>query len=69
MNKDQLTARLARQAGLTKAAAADRLDRVIHEILANLRRGKPSPLPGLGRFVPGRGFQFEAQDPVRRRKP
>jgi len=69
MNKDQLTARLAREAGLTRAAAADQLDRVIHEILANLRRGRPAPLPGLGCFVPGRGFQFDGQTPVRRRKP
>ena len=68
MNKDQLTARLAREAGLTRAAAADQLDLVIHDILASLRRGKPAPFPGLGQFVPAAGFQFDKPSPARRRK-
>jgi nucleoid DNA-binding protein len=69
MNKDQLAAKLAREAGLTRAAAADQLDTVIHDILARLRRGKPAPFPGLGRFDPGGGFHFEApaEQPRRRR--
>lgn len=65
MTTDELTARLARHAGLSRAAAADQLDQVIHDILARLRRGKPAAFPGLGRFVPGQGFQF---DTARRRK-
>lgn len=65
MNKDELAARLARQAGLSRAAAADQLDQVIHDILTRLRRGKPVSFPGLGRFVPGQGFQFDA---IRKRK-
>ncbi len=51
MNKDDLRDQLAREAGISPADAADQLDRVIHRILKNLRRGKP--FPGLGRFLPG----------------
>ncbi len=59
MNRDELTTRLAKEAGVTRAAAADQLDRVIHGILTKLRRGKPVALPGLGQFLPGQGFRFE----------
>jgi len=61
MKKDELATRLARKARVSKAAAADRLDEVIHDILASLRRGQEASLPGLGKFVPGKrtGFQFE----------
>jgi|GEM_PF-2151087 nucleoid DNA-binding protein len=52
MKKQDLAARLARQAHISKAAAADRLDRVIHEILSGLKRGKPVLLPGLGALTP-----------------
>jgi nucleoid DNA-binding protein len=68
MKKEELAARLASEAGLSPAAAADQLDQMIHDILASLRSGKPAPLPGLGRFVPPRGFQFEPESPDRRRK-
>ena len=68
MKKNELAARLAQEAGLSKAAAADRLDQVIHDILASLRRGKPAALPGLGRFLPGQGFQFHSRDTARRGK-
>jgi hypothetical protein len=53
MTKKDLAERLARQARLSKAAAADQLDRVVHDILVRLRRGKPASLPGLGTFIPG----------------
>ncbi len=66
MNKDQLAAKLAREAGLTRADAADQVDTIIHDILERLRRGKPAPFPGLGRFVPRAGFQFDK--PGRKRK-
>ncbi len=63
MRKQDLAARLARKARLSRAAAADRLDRIIHDILAELKRGKPVPLPGLGTFTPGErpGFEFDKQ--------
>lgn len=59
MDRDELTTRLAKEAGVTRAAAADQLDQVIHRILTKLRRGKPVALPGLGQFLPGHGFRFE----------
>ncbi len=65
MNKDQLSAKLAREAGLSRAAAADQVDTIIHDILERLRKGKPAPFPGLGKFVPPDGFQFDKP----RRKP
>jgi nucleoid DNA-binding protein len=61
MKKDELATRLARKAKVSKATAADRLDEVIHDILASLKRGQTATLPGLGKFVPGKrtGFEFE----------
>ncbi len=61
MNKQDLATRLARESGLSKAAAADRLDRLVHNILSRLRQGKTAPLPGLGTFLPGPkpAFRFE----------
>ena len=54
-----LTNRLARKAGVTKAEAADQIDRVVHQILTNLRKGQPASLPGLGHFEPGETWKFE----------
>ena len=68
MKKDELTARLAAETGVTQAAAADTIDQVVHDILVRLRRGKPVAFPGLGRFIPGRGFRFESRAAGRRRK-
>jgi nucleoid DNA-binding protein len=67
MTKNDLARRLAKQSRLPKAVAADQLDRVVHDILKNLRQGKPVSLPGLGTFTPGRkpGFRFDSQDAER----
>lgn len=61
MNKEDLTQRLARRSRVSKAEAADELDRVVNRILRNLRKGEPAPLPGLGTFLPGptADFRFE----------
>ncbi|HZT30208.1 MAG TPA: HU family DNA-binding protein [Bryobacteraceae bacterium] len=61
MKKPELARRLARQSGVSKAEAADQLDRVVHQILSNLRKGQPAALPGLGMFTPAtrHGFHFE----------
>lgn len=61
MRKTDLARRLARAGRITKAEAADRLDSVVHNIVRNLRRGRPARLPGLGTFQPGNapGFQPE----------
>ena len=61
MKKQDLATRLARKSRTSTAAAADRLDRMIHDIIAELKRGNPVLLPGLGTFRPGKlpGFEFE----------
>jgi len=64
MRKQDIAARLARKAHLSRAAAADRLDRIIHEILTELKRGNPVALPGLGTFTPGErpSFKFDGRE-------
>jgi nucleoid DNA-binding protein len=66
MKKLEIARRMARQSGITRAEAADRLDEVVSEILSSLRKGEPAPLPGLGRFVPAAdgkiGFEPEGCD-------
>ena len=51
MKKPDIARRLARQSGVSRAEAADRLDRVVHRILSNLRHGKEADVPGLGKFI------------------
>lgn len=53
MRMPEIAKRLARRAGVTPAEGADQLDRVVHQILSSLRKGKPATLPGLGRFTHG----------------
>ena len=53
MKKPDIAKRIARQSRVTEAEAADRLDRMIHQILSNLRHGKDTPLPGLGKLTRG----------------
>jgi nucleoid DNA-binding protein len=53
MKKPEIAKRMARQSGVSQAEAADRLDQVVHRILSNLRHGKETHVPGLGKFVSG----------------
>jgi nucleoid DNA-binding protein len=55
MKKAEIAERMALRAGITPAEAADRLDRVVQQILARVREGKEAPLPGLGKFRQGSG--------------
>ena len=48
MRKRELSEQLARQSHLSKAEAADRVDRVIHDLVKRLRRGEEVTMPGLG---------------------
>jgi len=59
MRKTELARRLARRSGVSKAEAADQLDRVVNQIVSNLRNGCVASLPGLGQFRPGKTIQFE----------
>jgi len=61
MKKPDIAKRLARQAGLSQAQAADELDRVVNRILSNLKKGEQAPLSGLGTFTPGPKRRFEFQ--------
>jgi nucleoid DNA-binding protein len=53
MKKQDIAERLARKARVSPAAAADRLDKLIHDILPELKRGTAVALPGLGTLTPG----------------
>jgi hypothetical protein len=55
MKKPEIAKGLAEASGMTEAEAADRLDRVVNDIIARLRRGERAPLPGLGSFSSKRG--------------
>jgi nucleoid DNA-binding protein len=63
MKKAQIAKKMARRSGVSESEAADRLDRVVNQILARLRRGEDATLPGLGRFTPGPGgeLRFERE--------
>ena len=66
MTKSDLAKRLARQTRLSRAEAADRLDRLVHQIVSNLRQGQPARLPGLGSFSPGSKWEFRFEKGVDR---
>ena len=55
MKKPEIATKMARQSGGTRGEAADRLDRLVKEILDGVRQGKETRLPGLGCFRPGAG--------------
>jgi nucleoid DNA-binding protein len=54
MKKLALAELLAKQTNVSTGAAADDLDRMVHNILKNLRKGKDTLVPGLGRFTLGK---------------
>jgi nucleoid DNA-binding protein len=68
MKKSEIAKRMARQAGVSQAEAADRLDHAVHQILSSLRQGKQASLPGLGTFTacPGGKVAFARQGEKRR---
>jgi|HubBroStandDraft_3_1064219.scaffolds.fasta_scaffold208051_3 nucleoid DNA-binding protein len=68
MRKAEIAKRLAGQAGVTSAEAADQLDRVVNQILAKLRKGKTARFPGLGQFTPGPQGSFLFQPKVSKSK-
>jgi nucleoid DNA-binding protein len=58
MKKVQLVKRLAKESGISTAAAADQLDSILGGILRQIRRGHSASLPGLGTFLPGPKPEF-----------
>ena len=68
MKKPEIAKKMARQSGVTRGQAADRLDRMVQEILVGLRQGKATRLPGLGCFRPGTGGRLAfRREEVKRR--
>ena len=51
MKKPELAKRLARQSKSSVGEAADRLDRMVGEIVRKLKHGEESRLPGMGSFT------------------
>ena len=64
MKKPDIAKKIARQNGVTEAEAADHLDRLVEQILANFRKGRETELPGLGKFTigPERGLSFQPEE-------
>ena len=58
MKRQDLAKRLAKESGISPAAAADQLDIVLSGILRRVRQGYSASLPGLGTFVPGEKPEF-----------
>jgi nucleoid DNA-binding protein len=58
MKKAQIARRLAKESGISPAAAADQIDLILNDILKRVRRGKSASLPGLGTFWPGPRPEF-----------
>jgi nucleoid DNA-binding protein len=67
MKKAEIAKQWARQSGVTEAEAADRLDRVVRQILEQLRKNREAPLPGVGRFLLGcdGNLTFEREEGTR----
>jgi nucleoid DNA-binding protein len=65
MKKEQLARQLAKESGITPAAAADQVDRIVTDILKRVRKGRSASLPGLGTFRPGRNeeVRFDRSSP------
>jgi nucleoid DNA-binding protein len=58
MKKAQIARRLAKESGISPAAAADQIDLILNDILKRVRRGQSASLPGLGTFWPGPRPEF-----------
>jgi nucleoid DNA-binding protein len=50
MRKNDLAREVARKTGVTRAEAADQVDRIVNTILQKLRSGETAKLPGFGQF-------------------
>lgn len=64
MKRIDIASRLARRRRISRARAADCVDRVVHDILKKLRSGQPAELPGLGRLEPGKPVRLYPGKPA-----
>jgi nucleoid DNA-binding protein len=51
MKREELARVLSRQTNLSRAAARDQIDELVHRILKTLREGRPVELPGVGKLI------------------
>lgn len=51
MKREELARTLARQTNISRAAARDQVDELVHKILKTLGQGRPVELPGVGKLV------------------
>ncbi len=51
MKREDLARVLADKEHVSRAAARDTLDAIIHEILTHLREGQAAEMPGVGRLI------------------
>ncbi len=50
MKRQQIANTLARETGISKSAARQEVDELVHKILNSLRQGRPVKLPGVGKL-------------------
>jgi nucleoid DNA-binding protein len=53
MKKNEIASQWALQSGVSRADAADHLDRAVRQIVAELRARREAALPGFGKLVFG----------------
>lgn len=70
MKKPEIAKRLARRSGVSDGEAADHLDRVVRQLLEDLRKQGEASLPGLGKLTqrPNGRLAFEREQPREKRR-
>ena len=66
MRKPEIAKQLARRARVSTGEAADRLDLMVRKIVSDLRQGRESALPGLGKFKHGPDGQVAFEPEARK---
>jgi nucleoid DNA-binding protein len=66
MKREELARKLARQAHVSRAAARDQVDELVHGILKSLRGGLSVELPGVGKLVSTENAAHLASNTIRR---
>lgn len=67
MRKPEIAKQLARRSRLSQGEAADRLDVIFQKIVSDLRKGRETVLPGLGKFKHGPDGQVTFEPEARKR--
>lgn len=62
MRKKNIARRLAQEAQLTAADAADQIDSVVTKLIRRLKDGKPAKMPGFGTLLPGEAVTFKPEE-------